>query len=61
MSIEISQKFDSIGKQILSGSRNELYLNMRFLDLALSSLNYVMNTNTYGLGTDWFNLYFDPQ
>lgn len=61
MSIEISQKFDSIGKQILAGARNELYLNMRFLDLALSSLNYVMNTNTYGLGTDGFHLYFDPQ
>ena len=60
MSIEISQKFDSVGKQILTGSRNELYLNMRFLDLALSSLNYVMNTNIYGLGTDGFNLYFDP-
>ena len=43
MSIEISQKIDAVGKQILSGARNELYLNMRFLDLALSSLNYVMN------------------
>ena len=61
MSIEISQKFDSVGKQILTGSRNELYFNMRFLDLALSSLNYVMNTGTYGLGTDGFRLYFDPQ
>lgn len=61
MSIEISQKFDAIGRQILTGARNELYLNMRFLDLALSSLHYVMNTNTYGLGTDGFNLYFDPQ
>mgnify|MGYP003289939101 CR=1 FL=1 len=61
MSIEISQKFDSIGKQILSSSKNELYLNMRFLDLALSSLTYVMNTDTYGLGTDGFHLYFDPQ
>ena len=39
MSIEISQKFDAIGKEILIGARNELYLNMRFLDLALSSLN----------------------
>jgi len=61
MSIEISQKFDAIGKQILTGARNELYWNMRFLDLALSSLNYVMNTNTYGVGTDGFHLYFDPQ
>lgn len=61
MSIEISQKFESIGREILTVSRNELYLNMRFLDLSLSSLNYVMNTNTYGLGTDGFSLYFDPQ
>ena len=61
MSIEISQKFDAIGKEILIVSRNELYLNMRFLDLSLSSLNYVMNVNTYGLGTDGFSLYFDPQ
>ena len=61
MSIEISQKFDAIGREILTVSRNELYLNMRFLDLSLSSLNYVMNTNTYGLGTDGFNLFFDPQ
>ena len=61
MSIEISQKFDAIGREILTVSRNELYLNMRFLDLSLSSLSYVMNTNTYGLGTDGFHLYFDPQ
>lgn len=61
MSIEISQKFDAIGRDILTGARNELYLNMRFLDLALSSFNYVMNVDTYGLGTDGFNLYFDPQ
>ena len=61
MSIEISQKFDAVGREILSGSRNELYLNMRFLDLSLSSLNYVMDVNTYGLGTDGFSLYFDPQ
>lgn len=61
MSIEISQKFDAVGREILTASRNELYLNMRFLDLSLSSLNYVMNTNTYGLGTDGFSLYFDPQ
>ena len=61
MSIEISQKFDAVGREILVGSRNELYLNMRFLDLSLSSLNYVMDVNTYGLGTDGFSLYFDPQ
>lgn len=61
MSVEISRKFEAVGQKILTGSRSELYLNMRFLDLALSSFNYVMNTNTYGLGTDGFSLYYDPQ
>ena len=45
MSLEISQKFDAIGRDILNVARNELYLNMRFLDISLSSLNYVMNVN----------------
>lgn len=61
MSIEISEKFDAVGREILTASRNELYLNMRFLDISLSSLNYVMDVNTFGLGTDGFSLYFDPQ
>lgn len=61
MSIEISQKFESVGREILTVSRNELYLNMRFLDFSLSSLTYIMNTNTFGLGTDGFSLYFDPR
>lgn len=61
MSIEISEKFESVGREILMVSRNELYMNMRFLDLSLSSLTYVMNPNTYGLGTDGFSLYFDPK
>lgn len=61
MSLEISQKFEAVGREILTVSKNELYLNMRFLDLALSSLHYVMNTNTYGLGTDGLCLYYDPQ
>lgn len=61
MSVEISEKMNEIGQKILQGARNELYLQMRFLDLALSSLNYVMDTENYGLGCDGSYLYFDPK
>lgn len=61
MSVEISQKFETVGREILTSARNELYLNMRFLDLSLSAFGYVMNVNTYGIGTDGFFIYFDPQ
>ena len=33
--------FIGIGMEILRVARNELYLNMRFLDVALSSLQFV--------------------
>ncbi|MGN0335814.1 MAG: VWA-like domain-containing protein [Lachnospiraceae bacterium] len=61
MSIEISKKYEAVGSEILSVSRNELYRNMRFLDIALSSLTFTMNPQTYGLGTDGLCLYYDPQ
>ena len=34
-------QLEQIGRRILALSRNELYLQMRFLDVALSSLAYV--------------------
>lgn len=61
MSVEISRKFETVGREILTSAKNELYLNMRFLDLSLSAFDYVMNGNTYGIGTDGFSIYFDPQ
>ncbi len=61
MSIEITQKFEQIGNEILAVSKNELYRNMRFLDLALSSLQFAMSPQTYGVGTDGLHLFYDPQ
>ena len=37
MSEEITQRYEQVCGQILNTSRNELYLAMRFFDLALSS------------------------
>lgn len=61
MSLDISRKMEAVGTQILTASHNELYLNMRFLDIPLSSLAFVMNTQTFAVGTDGFCLYYDPQ
>ena len=37
------QKLNQIGCQILANSRNEIYLSMRFMDIALSMLSYEMS------------------
>lgn len=54
------EKLD-IGKDILKNARNELYLAMRFLDVALSSLRPVPDPGCRTFGTDGENLYFRPE
>lgn len=52
--------FAEIGMDILRNTRNELYLNMRFLDVALSSLALVPEQQITVAGTDGTALYFNP-
>lgn len=52
--------FIELAKDILVGARNELYLNMRFLDVALSSLALAPDGQIRGTGTDGSRLYFQP-
>ncbi len=52
--------FAEIGMDILRNARNELYLNMRFLDVALSSLALVPEQQITVTGTDGSALYFNP-
>lgn len=54
------ERLARIGNAILSASRNELYLSMRFFDLALSGLGYEMNLNTSSVGTDGVNILYNP-
>ena len=42
--------FIGIGMEILRVARNELYLNMRFLDVALSSLQFVPDGQIRSIG-----------
>lgn len=65
---ENDQKEADLCVEMLKLARNELYVNMHFLDLALSALRFMPDTedvlsegNGAGLGTDAINLYFTPE
>lgn len=47
--------------EILANSRNELYLNFRYLDTALSSLGFEANRAGRGVETDGFVIYYQPE
>ncbi len=51
----------SICVEILSDARNELYMNMRFLDVALSSLYFQADPACAGVGTDGYGIYYHPE
>lgn len=55
-----TQLYDA-GIKILQACKNELYLSMRFLDVAFSSLDYKMDMRTFFIGTDGADLYFQPR
>lgn len=57
---EQSVRMESLGKEILKIARNELYMSMRYLDVALSSLRFQMDLEVGSLGTDGELLYFYP-
>lgn len=58
---QLAERFQTLGSQILSAARDELYMGMRFLDVALSSFIYQMDTIVSPFGTDGLMMYFHPQ
>lgn len=50
-----------IGMDILKNARNELYMNMRFLDVALSSLRFEVSGGVHLIATDGRVLQFHPE
>ena len=58
---ETIERLQAIGSSILRAARDELYLGMRFLDVALSSFSYQMDGSIHGIGTDGRVMYFHPQ
>ena len=57
---DIVEQLEQIGRQILIVSRNELYLSMRFLDVALSSFTFVLDEGIGTIGTDGFSIFYGP-
>lgn len=60
MEENLNERLSRIGGEILSTTRNELYIHMRFLDVALSSFSYVMDPSIDGVATDGRNMFFHP-
>ena len=60
MSYEKEKRIEEINLKILVSARNELYLHLRFLDVALSTLHYQMDAGTDTIGTDGIGLYYHP-
>lgn len=60
MAYEIEERFEQIGQKILESSRNALYMNMRYLDVALSGLSWEMTTQIGRIGTDGFRIIYEP-
>lgn len=58
---EITDRFVKVSGQILEGSRNELFFDMHYLGLALSSLSYVVSTDIDSFGTDGQALIVHPK
>ena len=61
MGNSVTEKLNMASQQILRMSRNELYLKMRFLDVALSSFLFVMDEGLLTIGTDGKGIYFNPR
>ncbi len=49
---------EKTGNQILSLARSELYLRMRFLDVALSGFDYREDETVETIGTDGFSIFY---
>lgn len=56
-----AEKWQEIGERILNASRSEIYMNMRFLNLALSGLTYEVNAAVPLAATNGFALYYAPE
>ena len=56
-----AEELAAIGQEILINARNELYLNMRYMDVALSALFPVPDYAVRGLQTDGISLFFHPR
>ena len=55
--MSLEQGLEEIGHKILVLTRNELYMKMRFMDVALSAFYYVQDFSVDLLATDGETMY----
>lgn len=58
---EIARSLEAVGRHILFNARNELYLHMRFLDVALSALQYAMDLAVDTVAVDGNVIYYNSR
>ncbi|MGN0355766.1 MAG: VWA-like domain-containing protein [Muricoprocola sp.] len=58
---EFAQRMEALGQHILLNARNELYLHMRFLDVALSSLQFAMDGTIDSVATDGNTIFYNSK
>ncbi len=58
---DLANRFVKVSQEILTGSRNELYFDMHYLGLALSSLSFVVSADIESFGTDGRSLVVHPK
>ncbi len=56
----MKEEMVSVGVKVLNAARTELYMDMRFMGAALSSLSYEMDLSTTTVGTDAVSIRFNP-
>ena len=60
MEENIKESLSRLGQRILEMARNELYIHMRFLDVALSSFLYEPDLSIRCVATDGIHMFFHP-
>ena len=58
---DIGRRFNEVSKQILTASRNELYMDQHYLALALGGLEFAVTTQLEGIGTDGMSIIVHPK
>lgn len=57
---ENRERMEAVGRQILKMAGNELYVRMRFLDVALSGFAFEMDESIETAGTDGLTIFYHP-
>lgn len=55
------QKIDALAKKVLGLARDQIVVNLRFLDIALAAMKVLPQRGLDGMATDGISVYYDPK